>query len=1834
MIIDEAKTNINNINDFNDYDEIKDIYNKAIRDSNNLIDLENAKKQAKKDLENHLENLNEKDQNILNKLNESFDKGKDLIDEQTSISNVENVLDSLKEELNFIKELENKRKNTLNDLKASNSDYEDLFNKYEDIINEATNTDLIDEAYKNLLDELNKQVIKDKKLDLYNRLKNYHNDELIYNDKNFNLVEDVINLLVDSVDEKSNIEGLYDEGVININNFYHDLLKTIYTKKLNNYINDLPELKEDVTEETLDNIKDDFITKLNKIKDLNKYLDLYNDKRVEYIKLFKALYVNDSIGDDNNDGTYNNPFKTLEKAINLAGENTTIKIQTDLTYDELVLEINKNIRITTADIDNENKDINSIKSIILNNSMLNVLSGQTLSIENIIIDGNNNFNTTSNRPLIQVQGSDNNNKAILNIYDGTIIKNANRNEGGSAILLKNANLYMYGGEISNNYNNNASIIGINSLEENDSHIYLYGGKIVNNETTASVIATHKNLKRLELSGNFVLEENNQSIPVNGFVVNENFSGHVEFVVSTDDKNKPINMEVVGNNKDFNNIRTTLDEDLFARFDGENYYWDYNYEEEFELIEGSYPTFELKGEIGKKAIKSGDVVYSNITEIPALNESNYKIDVTHDKVYFTYKEDENIVIEVDYQDYLNYLINNAIEEFNTYKDGLNLSNDYDELILELKNNINNTKNIFDVANNLEDAKTTLKLEVAKDKLKDDLNEYHELKYSTEDINYIKDIINKSVNTLNKDNFEIEYENIYQTAKDSIDQYYLEKTKEQLEDDLLIYIKDVIDEKTHLFDLIEQSKDLINIDNFKDEYETSLLNSKENLLSAEKNFAESYLKSYEDVSDEVKNIINNTLDIIDNENEIKLIKEHLNNAINEIDKQIELEEAKDLAIKQLDEYYNNLDEEDKLVVKDIINDAKEDINESNNLNTIKVIKDSAIDNSDLAILNNKKDNLINDLTNYYNDLTEDEKEVVLEIYNEFVDLILDENDINNLDDLYNEAINEINDAIFDDRLNSTILEVTNHYNDLIKNNKYDSINNDLLKDILENGIIELNNEKDINNLDLIKDEVINELEEFLNNLDKENKDLVESIINDAIETIEEALYDEIDDIKEEAINESLKLILDNLKDKAKQDVIDEYNRLTNEFEYSNDNLDSLDIFKSSGLYNIDEANNLDEINIAKNNAIERMNNVKTLDEEILDAKANLKDEILSNYDRNDYSEENYNELESIIDDALNELETLEEVTNFDDSNLIIELDEVPTLLDEAKERALSELKDAYDSYKEEDYSEENWTDLNQSYEDAKDAINNSETIEDVEDALESGKDAMSEIEAIEDIDYTDFEDKLSDIFNDYITSGEYSKEGLEDLNDIYNDILNKIQNGEYNDLNILETDSKELFDQVDIINSNQYDTKDPNIKYDDTNPKDYFSNVSNSKGMKKGYKVIVTNVEVVVNMKETVLDYIKNGNIKTLDDLIDKENIKNKSLFAQLEISLIDEDGNKVDSSEYEGMYEVSFLLPEEFENRENIKVVYLANNEVEVFKTSISDLGWITFETDHFSNFFLIADPLDEELEKINLWWLIITMLIIIVVEVITIIWKKGKNNELKTNSFVLPILAVLVPTNAYIFILILGIIILILLAYIIYLFLNKENYEEEIIEEKEEVTLEKSVTPSIPIKKAPRELYNYSFKARLHLADRKTVERFNEFKNYCLSYEGVSVSKTWRQETLLYKNESMVKIRVSGKTLNLYFNLNPSDYINTKYTFIDRSDVKTHERTPAQYQVTGPRKLDWAKELIDIYMKENEGIKKESYTNKDFSVRRVSRERLIKEGLIKVTEINKEYEDIIYSEED
>lgn len=122
------------------------------------------------------------------------------------------------------------------------------------------------------------------------------------------------------------------------------------------------------------------------------------------------------------------------------------------------------------------------------------------------------------------------------------------------------------------------------------------------------------------------------------------------------------------------------------------------------------------------------------------------------------------------------------------------------------------------------------------------------------------------------------------------------------------------------------------------------------------------------------------------------------------------------------------------------------------------------------------------------------------------------------------------------------------------------------------------------------------------------------------------------------------------------------------------------------------------------------------------------------------------------------------------------------------------------------------------------------------------------------------------------------------------------------------------------------------------------------------------------------------------------------------------------------------------------------DNIEVFGTTRND-DWITFTTDHFSSYYLIGDPINEEesplTEHINLWWVIILLTVVIILEVIWIIWKSDRNAK-QLNSFVLSILAIIIPTNAYLIIAILAAIIILLALYIVYLYIAGKNNQTEV----------------------------------------------------------------------------------------------------------------------------------------------------------------------------------------------
>ena len=129
------------------------------------------------------------------------------------------------------------------------------------------------------------------------------------------------------------------------------------------------------------------------------------------------------------------------------------------------------------------------------------------------------------------------------------------------------------------------------------------------------------------------------------------------------------------------------------------------------------------------------------------------------------------------------------------------------------------------------------------------------------------------------------------------------------------------------------------------------------------------------------------------------------------------------------------------------------------------------------------------------------------------------------------------------------------------------------------------------------------------------------------------------------------------------------------------------------------------------------------------------------------------------------------------------------------------------------------------------------------------------------------------------------------------------------------------------------------------------------------------------------------------------------------------------------------------------MLYITESNLEVFEVSLEG-EWLTFTSDHFSNFFLIG----EGEEKIYLWWVIIVELVVIII-VLGLIIVKFKDNKkkksLQANSLALPILAAIVPKGTQITIIVLMVIIALELLYLIYLFLTAPKQIKEVVVENQ-----------------------------------------------------------------------------------------------------------------------------------------------------------------------------------------
>ena len=117
------------------------------------------------------------------------------------------------------------------------------------------------------------------------------------------------------------------------------------------------------------------------------------------------------------------------------------------------------------------------------------------------------------------------------------------------------------------------------------------------------------------------------------------------------------------------------------------------------------------------------------------------------------------------------------------------------------------------------------------------------------------------------------------------------------------------------------------------------------------------------------------------------------------------------------------------------------------------------------------------------------------------------------------------------------------------------------------------------------------------------------------------------------------------------------------------------------------------------------------------------------------------------------------------------------------------------------------------------------------------------------------------------------------------------------------------------------------------------------------------------------------------------------------------------------------------------------------------------------------------------------------------------------------------------------------------------------------------------------------FAEKIVKADKDLQDKYNELKSELLAY-GASSRVSIAGDTFRLHRKAYVKITIVGKTLKVYYALDPKDYVDSPIPVADASDKVAYEEVPALLKVKSNLSLKRAKELAEVAFAKD-GIKRE-----------------------------------------
>ena len=145
--------------------------------------------------------------------------------------------------------------------------------------------------------------------------------------------------------------------------------------------------------------------------------------------------------------------------------------------------------------------------------------------------------------------------------------------------------------------------------------------------------------------------------------------------------------------------------------------------------------------------------------------------------------------------------------------------------------------------------------------------------------------------------------------------------------------------------------------------------------------------------------------------------------------------------------------------------------------------------------------------------------------------------------------------------------------------------------------------------------------------------------------------------------------------------------------------------------------------------------------------------------------------------------------------------------------------------------------------------------------------------------------------------------------------------------------------------------------------------------------------------------------------------------------------------------------------------------------------------------------------------------------------------------------------------------------------------------------------------------YEKSFMAKLIQSSDETKAYYGELKNEVLSYGKTKSHVSWAYDSVNAGRAPVLKFKVRGKTLCVYFALNVDDYANSKYK-VEKAGSAKYESVPCMYRIKNNRRLGYAKDLIAAVC-EKRGLTKGDVPTEDYRLPYESTEALLEKGLVK-----------------